>query len=189
MSALQSQMPVFRIDRKRYYEMIDSGALGPDDKLELLDGQLVKKMTIGRRHALCIDRLNMHFAQLGGELATVRVQSPVQIDNHNEPEPDVALLRPESQRDLSDQPRPQDVFLIVEVADSSLLRDRNVKVPLYAKVGIPECWLVDLNTDAVFVHRDPAGDAYGSVQRHTGEDRLAPLAFPNHAITVAQLLR
>lgn len=190
MSALgQELLTPFRIDRTRYYQMIDAGALGPDDKLELLDGQLVKKMTIGNRHRSCVNRLTMHFAQLGADRLTVQAQGPIQIDAYNEPEPDITLIRPEHARDGSDHATARDIFLVVEVADSSILRDRNVKLPLYARAGVAEFWLVDLNSSAVYVHRDPSGDAYGDVHRRSGSDLVAPLAFPEHAISVESLLR
>jgi Uma2 family endonuclease len=189
MTAISNQMPPFIIDRKRYYEWIDSGALGPEDHIELLGGQLVPKMPIGKRHTVCVNRLNMHFAKLGAEQVTVAVHNPVQIDDYNEPEPDVALLKPEAQRDLSDHPRPQDVLLVIEVADTSLLRDRNVKLPLYARVGVPEVWIIDLNSNAVFVHREPAEGDYGLIKRHVAADELAAIAFPAHKITVSALLQ
>ena len=188
-AATQDLLTPFRMDRKRYYDLLVAGVFGPDDRIELLNGQLVKKMVIGNRHNQCVNRLNMHFAALGAQRLVVQVQGPVQADEYNEPEPDVALLRPDDERDLSDHARPEDVLLLVEVAESSLLRDRNIKIPLYARAGIAEAWLVDLISNAVFVHRDPADGVYGSIQRYTGSDTLAPLAFPEHRVSVDALLR
>jgi Uma2 family endonuclease len=171
-----------------YYEMARAGILGEDDRVELIEGEVIEMSPIGRRHAACVDRLNRSFARLVEEAAIVRVQGPVRLSEQAEPQPDVALLRPRPDFYAMGHPTPFDIFLIVEVAETSSRFDRTVKMPLYAASGIPEYWLVDLDEEAVTVYRHPQQLDYGSVGILQRGETLAPLALPDVEIAVDDIL-
>jgi Uma2 family endonuclease len=157
----------FTVDE--YHRMAEAGILGEDDRVELLDGEIVQVSPIGARHAATVSRLEHLFHHLAGNRAIVRGQNPVRLDNYSEPEPDIALVAPRDDYYAADHPVPRDVLLIVEVADTSLRYDRHRKLPSYARAGIPEVWLVDLTLDRVERHREPRGDAYTD-QQNLGRD-------------------
>ena len=159
--------------------MLRAGILHEDDPLELIDGQLVVMSPIHDPHIVCVNRLNTIFSRrlVTHEIedVVVSVQNPVRIDEHNEPEPDVVLSTA-----LDGAPRPDDVLLLVEVSGSTLNYDRDVKRSLYARAGLPEVWIVNLDDQQIEVHRNPDGDVYRT--RHlTGlndtvtSDRPAPI--------------
>jgi len=175
----------FTVDE--YYRMAEVGILGPDDRVELLDGEIVEMSPIGARHAATVTRLQRLFERLAGHGAIVRVQQPVRLDPYSEPEPDIALVRPRADFYAEAHPTPGDVLLIVEVADTSLRSDRHRKLPTYARARIPDVWLVDLSTDRVEQNREPRGDAYAERQILGPEATLTPLLLPDVAIRVGEL--
>ena len=179
----------FTVDE--YYRMAEAGILGEDDRVELIDGEVICMTPIGPRHAGYVDRLTRRFLQSLGDRAQVRVQNPVRLGEHDEPEPDVTLLRPRPDDYTTRHPTPEDVLLVVEVADSTLDFDRRTKARRYAEHGIPELWIVDANPKRrrIFVYRDPAPDGYRTVQVVRRGERLAPLAFPDGALSVGEILR
>src|SRR5918912_896850 len=147
-----------------YYRMAEAGILTADDRVELIEGEIVQMSPIGSLHAACVRRLNQLLQRLLGHAAVISVQDPVRLSDFSEPEPDVALLKPRADFYAHQHPTPDDVLLIIEVADTTVLYDRNVKVPLYARAGIPEVWLVDLQQDLIEVYARPTSGAY-QVQR------------------------
>ncbi len=183
--SLQDSRRRFTVDA--YYRMADIGILGPDDRVELLDGQVVQMSPIGNRHSVCVAMLTKLFSEQAGKHAELWVQSPVSLDEFNEPEPDVALVRAPLTRYLPTKPGPDDVFLIVEVSDTSATADRDVKLPIYARAGFPEVWLVDLQAGRVDVHRNPTGHTYAEVTRVKPPAKVQPAAFPDVLINTARL--
>ncbi len=182
-----------RLNRRRfnvrdYYRMAKAGILHEDDRVELIDGEIVEMAPIGHHHAGVVDRLTYVFIQAFRGVAQVRVQNPIRLDEWNEPQPDLTLLRPRADFYTSSHPTSEDILLVVEVADSSLQFDRRVKLPLYARRGIPEMWLVDLRRQTIDVHRDPAPDGYRTSTILRRGDRIAPVAFPDREMAVADLL-
>ena len=149
--------------------MLRAGILHEDDPLELIDGQLVVMSPIHDPHIVCVNRLNRLFVERTDPEVAVSVQNPVRIDEHNEPEPDVVLSTA-----LDGAPRPDDVLLLVEVSGSTLDYDRDVKRSLYARAGLSEVWIVNLDDQQIEVHRNPDGDVYRT--RHlTGlDDTVTP---------------
>ena len=137
-----------------YHRMAQAGVFGEDERVELLDGQVVAMAPIGPRHALTVDVLSRWF---GGprERWWARFQNPIDLDERSEPNPDVVLARMPWRGYPRSHPRPEDIFLVVEVADSTLRRDLGKKLPLYARNAIAEVWIVDLTVDQVIVHRAP----------------------------------
>jgi Uma2 family endonuclease len=165
-----------------------AGILTEDDRVELIDGEIVEMTPIGRSHAAGVKRISWHFWQRVGLVAVISVQDPVRLDEHNEPQPDVALLRHRADFYKAGIPQATDVLLLVEVADSSIAFDRRVKLPLYARSGIPEVWLVDLTKNTVGVYRDPGPKGYQTVRTLRRGDKVAPLAFPDQEFAVAAIL-
>ena len=181
-----------RVERARrlftleeYDRMVEVGVFGPEDRLELIEGEIVEMSPIEHEHAACVDALTRLFVLGVGDRAIVRVQGPVGLPPRSRPEPDLLLLRPRSYR--KGPARTRDVVLVIEVADSSLRYDRTVKLRMYARSGTPEYWIVDPKAQTVDVCREPTADAYRSVQRFGRDSTIAPLAFPDLTIGVADL--
>ena len=137
-----------------YYQMAKAGVLKPDDRVELIEGEIIKMSPIGSPHAACVSRLVRLLPKRIGETAILSVQNPVRLSDFSEPVPDVSLLRPRKDYYAARHPLPADVLLIIEVADTTLLTDRNIKVPLYARSGIPEIWLANLPKEMIEVYAD-----------------------------------
>jgi Uma2 family endonuclease len=171
-----------------YYRMADAGILTEDDRVELLDGEVVDTTPIGSRHAACVGRLNRLLTGALGDRAIVRVQNPIRLDRRSEPQPDLAVLRCRDDFYAAGHPEPADVFLVIEVAETSVDTDRAVKVPLYARAGVPAVWLVILPQSRVVSYRTPAGDHYG----HTGEfargQRIHVEEWPDVSLAVDDVL-
>ncbi|MBI4504649.1 MAG: Uma2 family endonuclease [Chloroflexi bacterium] len=184
--AVQLTRRRFTVDE--YYRMAEAGILGEDDRVELIDGEIVEMVPIGDRHAGCVDYLTNVLARLLGEEAQVRVQNPLRLSRYSEPQPDVMLLRPRPDFYRSGHPTPGEVLLLIEVADTSVDLDRRVKVPLYARHGIPELWVVDLAEGTVTVYRDPAPDGYRVAQVLRRGEQLQPAAFADLAVPVADII-
>jgi len=149
-----------RYTRAEYCRMAEAGILGRDDRVELIEGEIIDMAPTGSQHAGTVIYLNTVLqAALRGS-ALVSLQNPLVIDEYSEPEPDAALLRPRQDFYRDAHPRAQDVLLVIEVADSSLGYDRDVKLPLYARHGIPEAWLVDLEHRRLERYAGPQADGY-----------------------------
>ena len=173
---------------EEYYRMAEANIFSEDDRVELLEGEIVQMTPIGSRHASNVMRLIRLFSQQVSEHALVSAQNPVRLDEYSEPQPDIALLRFRPDFYAEDHPKPEDVLLLVEVADTSIVFDRQVKVPLYAKAGIPEVWLVDLGGDSVEVHARPSRGGYEEVQQFRRGETISPQAFPDLKLNVSDIL-
>lgn len=165
-----------------YYRMAEVGIIGRDERVELLDGQVLEMSPIGKTHGMSVDAFTMMMTDAVRGQAIVRIQGVVRLDAFNEPEPDVAILRPPLRKYGEAHPGPEDVFLIVEVGDSSRRFDKKVKLPIYASFGIPEVWLVDLVTRKMEVHRSPDGSEYRELATLGPTDIARPLGFPDAGI-------
>ncbi|MGH9154510.1 MAG: Uma2 family endonuclease [Acidimicrobiales bacterium] len=172
-----------------YYRMAESGVLGPDDRVELIEGEIVEMSPIGSRQAACVGRLTRVFSRgLHETRAIVWVQNPVRLDQHSEPEPDLALLRPRPDYYADSHPGPGDVLLLVEVCDTTWAFDHGVKLPLYAAAGIPEVWLVNLVEATIEVSWEPGVGGYGQTRALRPSDSIAPHAFADLSLEVVDLL-
>lgn len=152
-----------RFTADEYLRMAEAGILHENDRVELIEGEILDMAAVGNRHLACVNRLNRLFMERLGRAVVVHVQNPVRLSEHSEPEPDVALLRPRADFYAGKRPAPEDVLLLIEVSDTTLEYDREVKVPLYARAGVPEVWLVDLAGERVLTHTRPEGEAYAEV--------------------------
>ena len=153
----------YRLSVADFHRLGDIGVLAENARVELIEGQLFDMAPIGIAHASIVDDLTRRFILGVGERAVVRPQNPVVINSMTELQPDVALLRPPRETYRLRHPRATDVLLLVEVADSSLRYDQHVKIPMYARCGIPEVWLIDTSASVLTVHRDPSERGYGQV--------------------------
>lgn len=178
-----------RFTVEEYYRMAEVGILGPEDRVELIEGEIVTMAPIGNPHAACVARLTHRLFRAVGERALVWPQgNPVHLPPRSVPQPDVALLRPRPDDYSRSSARPQDILLLVEVADTTYRYDRRVKLPLYARAGVAEVWIVDLQHDIVEVYRKPAPEGYASAQRVERGGSVAPAALPDAVVTVAEIL-
>jgi Uma2 family endonuclease len=178
----------YRFTVDQYHRMGEAGIFSPDCRVELIDGEIFEMTPIGPWHAGVVNRLTRAFVTGVGDRAVVHVQNPVGLDRHSEPLPDLMLLRPRPDFYGTAHPTPADAFLVVEVADTSLDRDRGRKLPLYARAGVPEVWIVNRQADAVEVFRDPSGGDYRERRQFERGQTLAPLAFPDLALRVDDIL-
>ena len=176
----------FTVDE--YHKMGEAGILDEDDRVELLEGEIVKMSPINVPHAVCVDLLNMLFGQKLAGRGIVRVQSPIFIDDLNEPQPDVVLLKPRDYLKRRQHPGPEDIMLLIEVADTTVLSDRRQKVPRYARAGIQEVWLVNIPKSVVEVYSDPADGKYRSIRRVGRGNAITPQALPDVTIAVDDFL-
>ncbi|NJO03687.1 MAG: Uma2 family endonuclease [Bacteroidia bacterium] len=144
---------------EEYHRMAEAGIL-QEKGLELIHGEMIKMNPIGSRHSAVVKRLNKLLHQMLGEKFLISVQDPVLLDDFTEPEPDIAILHFWEDYYADRHPRASETLLIIEVADSSLSYDKEIKLPLYASSGIPECWIVNLEAQMVEAYRQPVGSVY-----------------------------
>lgn len=161
--SVQFQRHYFNVDE--YYRMAQAGVFAKDHRVELIEGEVIEMSPIGKHDAGCVKRLNKLLNRSVGELAIVSVQDPISIDDFSEPQPDLALLKPRADFYSNSHPTPADVLVVIEVADTSVNYDRSVKLPLYARAGIPDCWLILLPKEVMEVHTQPKNGKYQKVQR------------------------
>ncbi len=171
-----------------YHRMAECGILGEDDRVELVNGQVVEMSPIGNRHASTVGRLTELFGQRKGGQAILWVQNPIRLGRHSEPQPDVCLPRPRADFYGGGHPEAADILLLVEVADTSADYDREVKIPLYARAGVPETWLVNLPTERIEVYRNPGPEGYADVRTAGRGDRLTPLLLDDVTLGVGDIL-
>jgi len=169
-----------------YHLMGEAGILHEDDRVELIEGEVVDMTPIGGRHASCVRELNRLLGKTVGDEMRVDVQNPIRLGEHSEPQPDLAVIRAHKYAELL--PGPEDVLLLIEVSDTTLAYDRNVKLPLYARAGIREVWIVDLPGETVERHTDASGDGYRSIKRARRGETLESVALPGLALAVDDVL-
>jgi Uma2 family endonuclease len=143
-----------------YHKMAEAGILDEDDRVELIHGEIIEMSPIGSKHSGHVKRINALFYRLLGDKVIIGVQDPVALGKYNEPEPDIAILRYRDDFYTDQHPQPQDILLVIEVSDSSIDYDREIKLPLFASAGIPEFWIVNLNESKVEVYKEPKSDTY-----------------------------
>jgi Uma2 family endonuclease len=184
---------VVDIQRKRftvddYYRMAEVGILDPDDRVELIEGEIIQMSPIGDRHAGCVNRATDLFTHLFRGKAVVTVQNPVRLNKFNEPQPDLTLCKWRADFYTSHHPRPDDILLAVEVADTTLSKDLKLKLPIYARLGIVELWIEDLRNNRILIFRDPEGEQYQTHLTASFGETLYVLAFRNVIIKAEELL-
>jgi Uma2 family endonuclease len=171
-----------------YYRMLEAGILDEDDRVELLGGQVVEMSPMGPPHAAAAEQAREVLQAALGARAQVRDSKPVDLGEYDEPLPDLAVVRPRADRYARAHPTAADVFWVVEVAESSLARDQWAKPAIYAAAGVREVWVVNLPDRVLEVYRDAGPAGYQDRQTHRRGERVAPQAFPDLALAVADLL-
>lgn len=175
----------FSVDE--YYKMIELGLIKDYEKAEIIDGEMIEKMTIGDRHALIVDLLTSFFIKNLPDSIRVRVQNPLRVSDYDEPEPDV-VLADLTKYDGKRHPQANEVILLVEVSDSTLKYDRDEKMPLYAAAGIPEVWIVNLINNIIEVHQDPSNGIYQLAKIYSPGEILRSAALPDISLEVDSIL-
>jgi Uma2 family endonuclease len=159
----------------------------PTARMELIEGEIIEMPPIGPTHAGCVFNLIELFATQKGNTAFINIQNPIQLSNFSEPEPDVILLRPDSQLYKTGHPTAGDILLLIEVSDSTINYDRNTKIPLYARDGIIECWIVDISAKTVEVYLNPTKNGYTDKRIFQSEQILIPTQLPHIKIPIADI--
>lgn len=178
-----------RFSVEDYYRMAESGVLRPNARVELLRGKIIDMSPIGPFHGGLVKRLNWIFTKLSKGRWTTSVQDPIHLDDYSEPQPDVMLLKPSADDYTGRHPQAGDVFLLIEVSDSTIDFDRGEKLPAYGRAGIAEVWIVNLNDLTIEIHREPHFTGYGSKTILRAGDQANVLAFPDVTVDVAELLK
>jgi Uma2 family endonuclease len=160
-----------------YYRMVEVGILTERDRVELIHGEIIKMSPIGSKHAAIVDRLNKILNESLSGKAIVRIQNPVMINSLNEPEPDIAILKYADDYYVKKHPGPDDIYLVIEVSDTTFAYDKEIKLPLYASAGIPEFWLINIERNEIEVHRSPDTDVYKTITIHRSGDKISLQAF------------
>jgi len=155
-----------------YYQMYKVGILKPSDRVELIKGELLTISPVGSHHATVVRNINRYFHQLLGDQAVMGIQDPIHLNDYSEPEPDVTLLAPPIHAYRERHPRPEEVWLLIEVCDTSYTADKQVKLPLYAEAAIPQVWLMNLPKHQIEVYTQPAKGTYKTLHRYFPEDTL-----------------
>ena len=171
-----------------YYALAEIGILAENDRVELLDGDLIVMPPIGDWHAASVKFFNNTMLPPLQSRAMIAVQDPVRLDEHSEPQPDVMLLRWRDDFYGGGHPGPADVLLLIEVSDTTVEYDRNAKLPRYARSGIPEVWIVNRPARRIEGYSEPSGDAYTTVRYAGPGETIAPQAFPDIVLEVNRII-
>ncbi|MBK1630740.1 hypothetical protein CKO31_08280 [Thiohalocapsa halophila] len=191
MQATAQQTPTrHRITVQEFFRMGEIGVFEPEARIELIDGELFDMPPIGPSHASETARVNQILVEATHGCAIVWPQNPIHLDDLSAPQPDLALLRWRQDFYRQAHPRPDDVLLLVEVADTSLAHDRDRKLPLYARFAIPEVWLIDIGSGAVTIHRDPQPEqgSYAAGFTLTPPALIRPVMLPDLELDLSPLL-
>jgi Uma2 family endonuclease len=176
----------FRFTTDEYEQMIAAGILTEEDRVELIEGEIIEMSPIGDDHVFAANNLTELFVTKLSGRAVVSIQNPIRLSARSRPQPDVALWRPTKRRSL---PGLDDILLLIEISDSILAFDRDVKLPLYAKAGIEEVWIVNLVDDRIEVYRQPSEEGYRSVEFAGPDDVVSSLSFPGVELSVEAILQ
>jgi Uma2 family endonuclease len=179
----------------RYYftvaefeRMGEAGVFTKDARLELIEGEIIEMSPIGSRHAACVNFISRFLNQALGNAALVSTQNPIRLNDFSEPEPDITLLRLRNDFYRDAHPTPADVLLIIEVADTTLAYDRQVKAPLYAKAGVAEVWIINLTEEQIEVYAEPSDGTYQTISNFRRGEEVRAHTITNLVVGVADVL-
>ncbi|MFM9903769.1 MAG: Uma2 family endonuclease [Pyrinomonadaceae bacterium] len=185
---MEPQRKHYPISVDMYHIMAEHGAFGPEDRLELIDGEIIEMSPVGSRHARAVDFINHFLSSLVGKRFIVRVQSPIIAGDRSEPQPDIAVLHFREDFYGDSHPTGADVALVIEVSDSTVTFDRSRKIPKYAAAGIPEAWIIDLESEHVEVHSMPKESAYGLVKIYLRGENAVSETMDGFNLSVSDIL-
>jgi Uma2 family endonuclease len=166
-----------------YYKLAESGILAPSERVELLNGQIIRMPPIGETHRTIVDKLTYLLVDKPRKRYQVSIDQPIRIENFNEPQPDVVLFKTEVE---NKHPTPEDIYLVIEVADTTLDYDSGVKLRAYEKAGIEEYWIIDVGKKAVNIYRLPPQKRKYTPETHT-HGVIAPQAFPDVPVALEDI--
>ncbi len=170
---------VHKFTVQQYELMLEAGVFAESDRLELINGEIRVMSPIGRKHAVCVAKATKNFERKLGDRTIIWTQNPILLSNYFQPQPDLAILKWRDDFYAEALPTPEDILLIIEVADSTIAYDRDVKSPLYAANGIPEMWLFDVNKKVIEGYSQPSASGYKRMQRYEPNDALVMLSLPD----------
>jgi Uma2 family endonuclease len=179
-------LPRHRLTVEEYYRMAEVGLLAPEARVELIQGEVIDMVPIGSRHAAVVTLLSSRLIEATRDRAIITVQQPIRLDRHSEPQPDIAVVAMKPDYYCTGHPTASDVLLLIEISDSTLRYDREIKLPLYARHGVAEAWLLDLASHLILRHRDPSSAGYASTDVLIG-DEAAPGLLPGAVIDLTLL--
>jgi Uma2 family endonuclease len=171
-----------------YYRMGDAGILNEDDRIELIEGELIDMAPIGSRHVAAVMRLTHVLTQVVSNQAYVSVQNPLLLSGHSVPQPDFLVLKRRTDFYSDGLPKPEDVYWLIEVSDSTIDYDRKTKLPLYAQHGIPEVWIINLNNLSLERYSQPNETGYGHCETLDKTGKISPTALPDVVINLSRIL-
>jgi Uma2 family endonuclease len=174
---------------QEYHRMADVGILGAEERVELIAGQIWQMAAKGAGHSAAVTRCDRVLRKVLGDRVLVRLQDPIQLDEYSEPEPDIAVVAPDADDYENNHPTPEQVYLVIEVADTTLKRDLEFKSLLYAKAGIVEYWVLEVINRQIQIFRSPSPNGYLKKQVVTEGDAISLLAFGDREILVSDLTR
>jgi Uma2 family endonuclease len=180
-------VPRRKLSLTDFHRMGEAGILRENDRVELIQGELIEMAPIGSRHMATVTRLTRVLIEALGSNAIVSPQNPIALPPDSEPQPDIALLKPRTDYYEASLPEPPDVLLVIEVADTTLAYDRDVKLPLYAQQGIPEVWLIDLQGRSLSIYRDPSPQGFQQVLTPGRTERVSLTRLPGVTIDLAAI--
>ncbi len=179
----------YKLSVDDYHKLGEAGILNEDSRVELIEGELIEMAPIGGPHMNIVNRLNRLLVLAVGDLGVVSIQNPVTLPPISEPQPDISILELGADRLDAGVPLPGNVLLIIEVADTTLSYDRNTKLKIYAKAGIPEVWIVNVNSRCIEVCREPATGNYSQKIERKGKDDVSCLTLPSVKLAVAEIFK
>jgi len=171
-----------------YERMGKAGIFSEGKRVELIEGEIVEMSPIGKRHAACVARLTQFLSQMLQGRVVVWVQNPILLNDYSEPQPDVTVLKARADFYGQALPTPEDVLLVIEVSDSTLEYDRQIKVPLYARAGVPEVWIVNLADERIETYADPEGGAYVTTASAGRGEEVGARGVASLRLSVAEVL-
>ena len=184
MSALAT---TYKFTTEDFYHLYETGVFNSKDRIELLNGEIIIMHAIGYRHAQAVTNLTFDLGEQARRRYMISPQNPVELERYSAPQPDLVLV-PMNRRHATRHPTPEEVFLIIEVADSSLDYDREEKLRAYAATGIREFWILNLQDDLLEIYRQPEGPAYREQITIPATGTASPLAFPDVTIALSEIL-
>ncbi|MFN7928281.1 MAG: Uma2 family endonuclease [Blastocatellia bacterium] len=183
---MATPIPRRRFTVEEYHRMAEAGILAPEERIELIEGEVIEMAAIGPRHAMCVDRIDEVIREKLGRIIHLRAQNPIRLSNITEPQPDITLAK---RADYSTHhPTGDDVLLAIEVSDTTLEKDRTLKQKVYANASVPEFWIVNLPDDVIEIYRNPAGDVYSDVQCILRDGTLSPHLLPTLILSAEEIL-
>lgn len=177
------------INVQEYHRMADVGILGAEERVELIEGQIWQMAAKGAGHSAAVTRCDRMLRKVLGDRVLVRLQDPIQLDKYSEPEPDIAVVASDPLDYENNHPTPEQVYLLIEVADTTIKRDLELKSLLYAKAGIIEYWVLEVINRQINIFRDPSPNGYLSKSVVADGDSISLLAFGDYEIVVSDLIR